>query len=176
MGREALEELVLLGDAFATRPDHRCRPHAQASPSGSARLLRPPDHQCGCRGAQLTHPSHPRICTRLPQPGQLQDRHLLPLRWPRPLPSNPLTSRKCPFLSDLGPDLSDAVAASSPLVPSAERSAPTAWLRTWPLPTLRSTKRISSGSTRSFPTARTEAATPQRSCRSGEPARLTAAS
>jgi len=40
---------------------------------------------------------HEGVGPRLLQPGKLQDRHLLPLRWPRPLLSNPLNSRMSRF-------------------------------------------------------------------------------
>ena len=43
-----------------------------------------------------TDASQPSVSPPRPLRNQLQDRHLLPLRRTRPLPSNPLNSRKCP--------------------------------------------------------------------------------
>ena len=81
LGREALEELVLLGHPLTAHPGDRGGTHLQATSVRSARLLRPPDHERGCRRTQCTHPGHPRLSTRLSQPRTFQDRHLLPSRW-----------------------------------------------------------------------------------------------
>src|SRR5206468_2361510 len=47
----------------------------------------PPDHQRDRRGPEFEDPMDPVHRPRLPQPGELQDRDLLPLRRPRPLPT-----------------------------------------------------------------------------------------
>ncbi len=57
------------------------------------------DHQRRRGRSQLPHPSDPSLRPRLPQPGALQDRHLLPLRRPPALPPNPRTSRMSRFFS-----------------------------------------------------------------------------
>ena len=89
-------KLVLLGDALAAAAGDRRGAHPQAPRSRPALLLRPPDHQRRCRGPQLTHPGDPSLRTRLPQPAELQDRHLVPLRRTAALPSNPRNSRMSP--------------------------------------------------------------------------------
>ena len=97
MGAASLEELVLLGDPLPPRAGHRGSPHAQAPRDRAALLLRPSGDQRRRRGTQRPYPGDQSIRPRLPQPPALQDRHLLPLRWTGPSPTNPLNSRKRPL-------------------------------------------------------------------------------
>ena len=71
--------------------DHRSRQDVEAPRGGAAVLLRPPDHQRRRRRPELTHPGHPGLCARLPQPRAFQDRDLLPPRRAPALPRHPMT-------------------------------------------------------------------------------------
>ena len=57
----------------------------------AAVLLRPPDHQRRRRRPQLPHPGDQSLSAWLPQPRALQDRDLLPPRWPTALPGHTMT-------------------------------------------------------------------------------------
>src|SRR5205814_1253617 len=79
--------LVLLGDPLAAPAHDREGAHAQDAPAEHPHLPAPPDHQRDGRGPELEDPVDPLHRPRLPQPGELQDGDLLPLRRPRPLPT-----------------------------------------------------------------------------------------
>src|SRR5439155_9944300 len=82
-----LPPLVLLGDPLAAPAHDREGADAQDPPPEHPHLPAPPDHQRDGRGPELEDPVAPLHRPWLPQPGELQDRDLLPLRGPRPLPT-----------------------------------------------------------------------------------------
>src|SRR3989442_15266 len=84
---QVLPPLVLLGDALALDAHDREGADAQDAPPEHPHLPLPPDHQRDRRGPEFEDPMDPVHRPRLPQPGELQDRDLLPLRRPRPLPT-----------------------------------------------------------------------------------------
>jgi hypothetical protein len=84
---QILPSLVLLGDALPAAADDREGPDAQDPSPERAHVPAPPHHQRHRRGAQLDDPVDPLHRPRLPQPRELQDRDLLPLREARPLPT-----------------------------------------------------------------------------------------
>src|SRR5205823_15054770 len=84
---QVLPPLVLLGDPLAAPAHDREGAHAQDAPAEHPHLPAPPDHQRDGRGPELEDPVDPLHRPRLPQPGELQDGDLLPLRRPRPLPT-----------------------------------------------------------------------------------------
>src|SRR5207247_3960145 len=79
--------LVLLGDPLAAPAHDREGADAQDAPAEHPHLPAPPDHQRDGRRLELEDPVDPVHRPRLPQPGELQDGDLLPLRRPRPLPT-----------------------------------------------------------------------------------------
>ena len=91
VGGQALQALVLLGHPLSVETDHRCGQDAQAARGWPVVLLRPSDHQRRRGGPKLSRPSDPGLCPRLPQPGALQDRDLLPPRRPSTLPGHAVT-------------------------------------------------------------------------------------
>lgn len=93
LGRQAFRPLVLLGHPFPAATDHRRSKDPQTSRSRTAVLLRASDHQRRRRRHQLPHPSHPRLCPRLPQSRTLQDRNLLPPRRITALPGRTMTHK-----------------------------------------------------------------------------------
>src|SRR5207249_838321 len=101
---QVLPPLVLLGDALALDAHDREGADAQDAPPEHPHLPLPPDHQRDRRGPEFEDPVDPVHRPRLPQPGELQDRDLLPLRRPRPLPTlkpeEPVFTRPC---RDYGP-------------------------------------------------------------------------
>src|SRR5680860_434148 len=91
LGRQTLQTLVLLGHPLAAEADHRSGEDAEAPRGGVAVLLRAPHHQRRRGGPQLPHPGDQGLCPRLPQPGALQDRDLLPSRRIAALPGHTMT-------------------------------------------------------------------------------------
>src|SRR5439155_4454177 len=101
---QVLPPLVLLGDALALDAHDREGADAQDAPPEHPHLPLPPDHQRDRRGPEFEDPMDPVHRPRLPQPGELQDRDLLPLRRPRPLPTlKPEEPNFCPRLSPAWP-------------------------------------------------------------------------
>ena len=92
-GAPLVEALVLLGNTLAPAAGDRGCPHAQAAPHRHPQLLPTSRDQRRRRGTQRADRHHPPAGARVPEPGQPQNRHLLPLRRARPLPRYPLNSR-----------------------------------------------------------------------------------
>src|SRR5207249_12253529 len=86
-GPPFLPPVVLLGHALAARAHDREGADAQDAPREHSHVPAPPHHERDGRGPELEDPMDPLHGPRLPQPRELQDCHLLPLRRPGPLPT-----------------------------------------------------------------------------------------
>ena len=86
-GADVLHAVVLAGHPQPAEADGGRRQADPAASAEPAHLPAPPAHQCRARGRQRRHPVGEEDGPRVPQRRALQDGHLLPLRWPRSLPT-----------------------------------------------------------------------------------------
>jgi len=90
--------LVLLGHALPPGSHRQGGQDDSAPRAECADLLHAPDHERRCRRVELQDPDDQEDGLRIPKPGTLQDRHLLPLWGTTALPGYPLNTRKNRFL------------------------------------------------------------------------------
>src|SRR6266568_1279534 len=93
LGGAFVEALVFPGHALAAGAGGRGGAHAAPAPAELADVFQPPHHQCRQRRPQLEDPGHQATRLWVSEPRPLQDRHLVPLWWPRSFPVYPLNSR-----------------------------------------------------------------------------------